>query len=204
VIRTVGFAYAGARIQARYGRRVPETTWDRLHRLATPLAFLQGARDTALRPWLVQVDPDADAHQVEAQLRALFRRRVRELAGWAPAPWRPAIEWTAVLPDLPATGDRPQDWLQRWRGLWPPVLREERRGLEQLVALLERAAQGAADDAVAAEAALLPPLRKLFRRHTRAPAGLFAYLALAWMEFAAVRGALSRRLLALPLEGARP
>lgn len=228
MIRTVGFAYAGARIQARYGRRVPQTTWERLRRLATSRAFVQGARDTALRPWLAQVDPDADAHQVEAQLRALFRRRVRELAGWAPAPWRPAIDWVAVLPDLPAINQRldrgegelpeplraiaeahaakqplAQAWLLRWRGLWPPVLRAERRGLEQLVMLLQRAAQDAATDAPAAEAALLPPLHKLFRRHTRAPAGLFAYLALTWMEFSELRGALARRRLALPLEGAR-
>lgn len=206
MIRTVGFAYAGARIQARYGRRVPEATWERLRRLGTTRAFLQGARDTALRPWLVQVDADAGAHALEAQLRALFRRRVHELAGWAPAPWRPAVDWVAALPDLPAAAgaveaEPAQAWLQRWREQWPPVRPAERRALEHLVALLRRAARDAAVDAPAAEAALVPPLRKLFRRQTRAPAGLFAYLALTWMEFSAVRGALARRRLGLPLEG---
>lgn len=243
--RVVGFAYAGARIQARYGRLVVATTWERLQRLDTLGGFLQAARDTPLRPWVAQLDAAADVHQIEAQLRALFRRRVAELAEWSPPPWRPAVTWAALLPDLPAVAARlrgvdapwmqadsrlaavgddgrgrvPEElrvlqqafrnrqpllatWLERWRSLWPSTLPAERRGLEELARLLGDAVAGAARDAPAALAALHRPLRQLFRRRTRAPAGLFAYLALTWIEFAALRGAVVRRRLALPLEGA--
>lgn len=221
--RVVGFAYAGARLQARYGRLVPGPTWDRLRRLDTRSGFLQAARDTALQGWIAQLDPAAEAHAVEAQLRALFRRRVAEVAAWSPPPWRPAVAWVGVLPDVPAIAARrrgadagwlPADtgaladgpapgeaWLARWRALWPEAPAAQRRALERLLALLRKAATDAARDAPAAQAALERPLQRLFRRHTRAPAGLFAYLALAWVEFAQLRGALLRRRLALPLEG---
>ena len=242
--RTVAFAYAGARIQARYGKLVPASTWERLRRLDAVNAFLQAARDTGLRPWVLQVDPSADAHQIEAHLRLLFRRRIAELAAWAPEAWRPAIEWTAVLPDLPAIAHRlrggepapwtaadarlawladaelprmPEElqglrpakgtapeplayWLERWRALWPAPRPEDRAGLEKLVRMIRDACGPAVAGASAAQARLQPPLRRLFRRHTRAPAGLFAYLVLTWLEMIAVRGALLRRRLGLPIE----
>lgn len=243
--RTVAFAYAGARIQARYGRLVVPSTWERLHRLDTVNAFLQAARDTGLRPWVLQIDPGADAHQIEAQLRVLFRRIAREVAEWAPPAWRPAIAWAALLPDLPAIahrlrGDAPlpwmaadpllawlavaegprappelqglqpgkgkppeplAHWLARWRERWPGMPAGERAALEELIRIVRGALGAAAVDSHAALAALQRPLRRLFRRHTRAPAGLVAYLVLTWLEMTAVRGALLRRRLGLPIEG---
>jgi hypothetical protein len=243
--RTVGFAYAGARMQARGGRLAGAAQWDRLQRLDTPSAWLQAARDTGLGPWLQQIDPAAQPHRIEAQLRELFRRRVAEVARWAPQPWRVAVAWAAVLPDLPvldrgdadgapaqwsaagaaglavAYADRAvlgtalqglrrdrlagtpaaEAWRRQWHALWPTPRPDERRVLESLVRMLQQAARAAAANAPAAQAALLPPLRRLFRRNTRAPAGLFAFLALTWVEFAALRGALLRRRLGLPLEG---
>lgn len=243
--RVVGFAYAGARIEARYGRLVSRPTWERLERLETTDGFLQAARDTPLQAWVAQLDPATDAHRLEAQLRALFRQRIAELAQWAPSDWRAAVRWVDVLVDLPAIGARfggadapwlredgrfgairvgpeadvPEalrelrqawsgkrpllaTWLEHWRALWPPVSADERRALERLLALLGEAQRNAARDAPAALAALQGPLRKLMRRQMRAPAGLFAYLALTWLEFAALRGALVRRRLALPVEAA--
>lgn len=221
-MRTVDFAYAGARIQARYGARAPASHWERLLRIGGLGAFLQAARETGLGAWTLQLDPNADAHQIEAQLRLLFRRRVAELAQWAPPAWRPAVEWCAVLPDVPAIAHRlrsgspapwmgndarlaPESgaaWLAHWRKLWPAMLPGEREGLEQLVQLVHTAIAGAEGDAPAALARARQPLRRLFRRHTRAPAGLFIHLLLTWQELVAVRGALLRRRLGLPLEGA--
>jgi len=244
MMRTVDFAYPGARIQSRYGVRVPAAHWERLLRVGGLGAFLQAARDTGLRAWTLQLDPNADAHQIEAQLRLLFRRHVAELAQWAPKAWRPAVEWCAALPDLaviahrlrggmpaawiandvrlawlaagerpalpdelkflaPAKGGAPDPgaaWLKRWRELWPATLPSERDGLEQLVQLLRVTVAGAAVDAPAALARVRPPLRRLFRRHTRGPAGLFIHLLLTWQELVAVRGALLRRRLGLPTE----
>jgi hypothetical protein len=203
--RTVGFAYPGARIQARYGRLVGAPAWERLRRLDTAAGFLQGARDTALRPWVAQLDASSDPHALEAQLRGLFQARIAELSEWSPPEWRPAVAWVEGLPELPRTKQpNVDDWLARWRALWPAMGAAERRALDELVALLQDAVRDAARDAPSALAALQRPLRKLFRRHTRAPAGLFAYLALTWIEFAALRGALLRRRLGLPLEGAGP
>jgi hypothetical protein len=244
MMRTVDFAYAGARIQARYGARLPPASWERLLRVGGLDAFLQAARDTGLRAWTLQLDPQAGAHQIEAQLRALFRRHVAELARWAPTPWRRAIEWCAVLPDLPAVahrlrggmpaawmandarlawlaaGERPAlpdelkilapakgrapdpaaAWLKRWRELWRATVPSERAGLEQLVQLLRATVAAAAIDAPAALEQARLPLRRLFRRHTRGPAGLFIHLLLTWQELVAVRGALLRRRLGLPIE----
>ena len=246
MMRTVDFAYPGARIQARYGARVPASHWERLLRIGGLGAFLQTARDTGLRSWTLQLDPHADAHQIEAQLRLLFRRQVAELAQWAPKAWRPAVHWCAVVPDLPviahrlrggtpatwmakdarlawltagehlavpeelrvlvaAKGEAPEPgaaWLKRWRVLWPATLPAERDGLEQLAQLLRTVVAGAAVDAPAALAQARRPLRRLFRRHTRGPAGLFIHLLLTWQELVSLRGALLRRRLGLPIEGA--
>jgi len=248
MMQVVDFAYAGARIQARHASRVPASQWERLQRIEGLAAFLQAARDTGLRAWTLQLDAAADAHQIEAHLRLLFRRHVAELAQWAPPAWRPAIEWCAVLPDLPAIVHRlrggealpwmaadarlgelagagrprlsaelklfaPRDgelpdpvatWLARWRELWPAPRADERRALEALVRVLREAMAAAARDAPAASARLRQPLRRLFRRHARAPAGVFVHLVLAWQELMTLRGALLRRRLALPIEGAAP
>ena len=247
MISTVAFAYAGARVQARYGRLLTAAQWERLQRVPLLSSFLQAARETSLRPWVLQLDASADAHRLEAQLRAAFRRHVATLAQWAPERWRGAILWTDVLPDLPAIAHRARGgadawmaadprlariefaapgeislpgnlqalagalarreslaeaWLVHWRSLWPPMLSDERRGLEELVRRVSEAAAAAAPDAPAAQARLLRPLQRLFRRHARAPAGLFAYLALSWRELVMLRGSLMRRRLSLPPEGA--
>jgi hypothetical protein len=127
---------------------------------------------------------------------AALRRGAGE--SWLQSDGAPA----AAAEALDASRPPAEAWLARWRALWPPATPAERRALEQLVTLLREAAAGAGQDAAAAQAALQRPLRRLFRRHTRAPAGLFAWLTLAWMEFAELRGAVLRRRLGLPLEGA--
>lgn len=224
--RNVAFAYPGARAQARFGQLLADGQWQRLSRVPDLALFVQTARETALRPWVQQLDPAAGPHQIEAHLRGQFRSRVRAVAGWAPRDWRAALLWTAVLPDLPAlahaqagreplawmAGDAdlrkppasplpPRAWLERWRRLWPSVGRDEREPLDALARVLERAArQGASADLATLEPSVRAPLRRLFRRATRSPAGLFAYLALLWLEFVKLRGAVLRRRLALPLE----
>jgi hypothetical protein len=40
------------------------------------------------------------SHAIERVLRAGWRDYVGEVAGWAPAAWRPAVQWTAYLSDL--------------------------------------------------------------------------------------------------------
>lgn len=240
--RTVAFAYPGARLQARYGQLLPDASWERLFRIEDYGAFLQSARDSALRPWVLHLDPAGTPHQIERHLRAQYRQRVRMVAGWMPPDWRPAVRWVERLPDLPAAahvlaGGAAADWVRedpplasliaarqnpprrvaglallargpaggeslfaawraRWGQTWPEMAAEERAGMEALAALLDPAQRAAG--AAPARA----PLRRLFRRQARAPAGAFAYLALLWQEMVRLRGALLRRRLALPLEEA--
>ena len=108
--------YAQARLQSRHGQRAGETAWQRLETAREFGALLDVARRTALRPWLVGIGTPASAHQIEAVLRAHWRKAVAEIAGWMPAPWQPAVLWCAVLADLPvlqhlARGGEPQPWM---------------------------------------------------------------------------------------------
>ena len=223
--RTVAFAYAGARVQGRYGQLLSENQWERLARIPDFGLFVQTARDTALRPWVVNLDAHTEPHALEASLRAQFRLRVRAVAHWAPAPWRPALRWIEVLPELSAAvhllGGKPAypwmagepatvltrawgegrglatAWFEHWRSLWPAA----DPALERLTRLGQHVLKHAQhEDAGAAATRLRPVLRRLFRSHTRAPAGLVAYLALSWLELMALRGALLRRRFTLPTE----
>jgi len=100
--RAVAFAYAGARAQAHYGQLLSEGQWERLERVPDFALFVQTARDTALRPWVANLDRGTPVHAIEASLRAQFRLCVRAVAHWAPVAWRPALRGIESLPDLPA------------------------------------------------------------------------------------------------------
>jgi hypothetical protein len=107
---------AQARLQSRHGQRAGEAAWQRLETAREFGALLDVARRTALRPWLVGIGTPASAHQIEAVLRAHWRKAVAEIAGWMPAPWQPAVQWCAVLADLPvlqylARAGEPLPWM---------------------------------------------------------------------------------------------
>lgn len=232
--RVVAFAYPGARLQARFGRLLTEAAWERLSHIGNLGAFLQAARDSPLRPWVLHLDGGSDAHQIERHLRVQFRQRVRMVSDWLPQEWQAALRALESLPDLPlahhlrrggvaypwlgadpawasllasarAAAAKPPvvesltAWMARWRGLWPRMSAEERDALEALVRMLERSGAVPLGEAAAAPRI---ELRRAFRRNTRAPAGAFAYVALLWLELLRLRGALLRRRLALPVEGA--
>jgi hypothetical protein len=110
------FAYPGARLQARHADRPNAATWEQLERVEDFARFVQLARDSGLRAWVVHFGPEANAHQIEQQLRMQFRILVDEVAKWVPAGWRPAVQWVSLLPDLPGLehlrdGQRPYDWM---------------------------------------------------------------------------------------------
>ena len=117
--------YACARLQSRHGQRPDETAWRRIEVLRDFSPLLDGARATALRPWLVGITADSGAHQIEATLRGHWRTLIAEVAGWMPRPWQSAVSWCAVLPDLAplqhlARGAAPPPWMQAdgdWRAM---------------------------------------------------------------------------------------
>lgn len=100
--RLSDFAYAQTRLQARHGMRPDARTWRRLASIGDLLHFLQTARTTPLRPWVLHFTAETSIHDVELSLRAQFRHYVWEVANWQPAPWRSAVLWVKRLPDLPA------------------------------------------------------------------------------------------------------
>ena len=84
--------------------------------------------------------------------------------------------------------------------LWLDVWRERRPAGAGMMSRLERVLRqvlrpGTADAKCAAE----PALRRMFRRHTREPAGTHAYVLLLYLQFVRLRGILLRaRLFASP------
>lgn len=102
MIGVADLAFAQARIQARHGVRVGESTWRMLSATAAFRGFLEQARSTALRPWLLNISSISTKHDIERLLRDNLHGRIAEVAGWVPPALRPAVRWTAALIELPA------------------------------------------------------------------------------------------------------
>ncbi len=99
---TAEFVYARIRLQANFARLLQEPGWDHLLRIQDFGHFVQMARDTCLRPWVLHFAPHTEAHQIELHLRCRFRDQVQAVASWLPRAWQPAANWVARLPDLSA------------------------------------------------------------------------------------------------------
>lgn len=96
------FGYAQARLQARHGARADAQLWRRLASIGDFTSYLQAARRSALRPWVLGIQVSETSHSIELHLRQQFRRYVDEVAEWLPASWGDSVRWVKRLPDLPA------------------------------------------------------------------------------------------------------
>lgn len=94
--------YAQARIQARFGERPDESTWQAIGSTHGPAALLDVARSCGLRRWIAGLDASSGTHAIEISMRAGWRECVLELSSWMPPEWRPATLWLSGLVDLPA------------------------------------------------------------------------------------------------------
>jgi hypothetical protein len=95
-------AYIQARLQARHGMRPVEETWLELAAQKDLHAYLQTARRTGLRPWVLSLRADDNHHFLERQIRLQYRDYVRQVAEWQPRKWQAAVLWINHLADLPA------------------------------------------------------------------------------------------------------
>lgn len=125
------FAYAQARLQARYGQRPTSGDWSRYAATPDLGALVQVLRGTPLARWVDRLGPNPDVHAIERHLRDAWCRDVDEVAGWQPVPWRDSINWLrwiAYLPSLEklARGGRPPAWMRDDPVLGPIVARETR------------------------------------------------------------------------------
>ena len=90
--------YVQARLQALYGARLVDADWRLIESSVDLQHYLDAARTTALKRWVMGVSPDASALEIERSLRAAWRETTSQLAGWAPAEWRDAMMWFRWLP----------------------------------------------------------------------------------------------------------
>jgi hypothetical protein len=110
-------AYASARIAARFGARPQDRDWRQLEMQRTLAALLDAARGTALGHFTAGVTASLDAHGIAAVLRGHRRALAAEFNAWMPAPWRPALAWLGVAPDLQvcahlAAGRPAREWMR--------------------------------------------------------------------------------------------
>ncbi|HRX35707.1 MAG TPA: hypothetical protein P5337_04865 [Aestuariivirga sp.] len=96
------FAYAQARLAARFGGRASEADWARLAATADAGSLVDAAKRTPLGRYLAGTSADQSIHAVEKSLRDAWRSEVAEVAGWYPARFRPVFAWLSVLPLLSA------------------------------------------------------------------------------------------------------
>lgn len=118
------FAYAQARIQARYGQRPSEAAWRQLDGTGDFVLYLEHARASKLGPWVANFSASTKAHDIEARLRAGMCALIGEVAGWLPHAWGPAVRWTVHLTTLSALlhlsrGGEVQPWMRHDEGLAP-------------------------------------------------------------------------------------
>ncbi len=118
------FAYAQARLQARHGARADETTWQQLEGISDVAHYLQTARRTPLRPWVLTLTPHTKVHELEHILYQQFCAYVDEVARWQPSLWRPAVTWVKALVLLPAlqhllAGEAAPAWMRADPALKP-------------------------------------------------------------------------------------
>ncbi len=127
--RHAEFGYAQTRLQAHHATRPDESAWRRIDSIGELATFLQEARAGSLRPWVLSLSADVDAHMLEYTLRQQLRAYIDAVAHWQPVRWRAAVRWVRVLPDLPLlqhllTGGPSPDWL-RHDPEFGPALRED-------------------------------------------------------------------------------
>jgi hypothetical protein len=129
------FAYAQARLQARFSDRPSAAEWSHVAATADLGALLQLLRSSGLAPWSARTGARPDVHEIERRVREEWVRSVDEVAAWLPRPWRESFRWLRWIVYLPglqklARGGRARAWMRDDPVLGPIVAREPReRGL---------------------------------------------------------------------------
>lgn len=94
-------SYVQARLQARHGARPGDADWQVMESTRFLSSFLDRAGTTSLSRFTERIRADTAPHEIELRVREAQRAYVAEIAGWMPEPWRIAIAWAGLLPDLP-------------------------------------------------------------------------------------------------------
>jgi hypothetical protein len=161
----LSFAYAQARLQARFGARGGAADWQQIEATRDLGAVLQLLRGGPLGRWTGRLAARPGLHEIERGLRVEWLRAVDEIAAWQPARWRDAMHWMRWIAYLHALqklarGGRAPAWMRADPVLGPLVAREPR----------ERAAglRGTPLEPLAAGFAAPPDVAGAWARHWQA------------------------------------
>ncbi len=95
------YAYMQTRVQLRHGLRPQAAVWQQLAGQRDLGGYLQLARRTALRPWVLGLHSTDAPHRLESILVRQFHDYVQQSTWWLARPWRQSILWVQCLVDLP-------------------------------------------------------------------------------------------------------
>jgi len=206
-MRQAGFAYAQARMQARFADRPTALDWQMIETGRDFSQALDATRRGAFAEAVGGLGRDSDRDAIEAALRRVWAAAVAEVAAWVPAPWRPALEWIALLPHLRLVADGVPPALpgaaaltgaleagatpdRAWRAGFADRLPRSDPGFRAALApLTDRFLHGPPRPA-ADTAALIGRLERLLRRRAQEPVAAFAWLGLLALDLERLRGAL--------------
>ncbi|GGD43612.1 hypothetical protein [Sinisalibacter lacisalsi] len=206
-MRQAGFAYAQARMQARFAARPEAPEWQMIETGRDLVQALDAAKRTALAPSVARLGRESSREAVETGLRKAWAEQVDEVARWTPPAWRAPLEWWVLLPHLGlADADTPLalpggDSLAQaieagaragaaWQtGFTARLPRGGAAALEPLAPLIAAYLEGP-PRALTERRVLKRGLERLLRARAGEPAAAFAFLGLMALDLERLRGAL--------------
>ncbi len=206
-MRQAGFAYAQARMQARFAARPEAPEWQMIETGRDLVQALDAAKRTALAPFVARLGRESSREAIEAGLREAWAEQVEEVARWTPPGWRAPLEWWVLLPHLGLAdadtplglpggvalgqainaGARPGAAWQA--GFTARLPRGGATALEPLAPLIAAYLEGP-PRALAERRVLMRRLERLLRVRAGEPAAAFAFLGLMALDLERLRGAL--------------
>jgi hypothetical protein len=116
MIDGLSLEYAYARIGACLGQRPDDRLWQQLRSARSIAALLEVVRSSPAAAAVSGIPVGATGDVVELAFRQQLRSRIHEVASWAPPEWRPSLQHTRQLADLPAllhllASESPPRWI---------------------------------------------------------------------------------------------
>lgn len=96
------YIYLQTRLQARHGTRPSGQDWRFIESQTELGSYLQTARQSCLRPWVISLHANENHHLLESALIQEYRNYINEVSHWVPVSWRKAVQWLDWLVYLPA------------------------------------------------------------------------------------------------------
>lgn len=216
--------YAQVRIQSRYATRANASAWRAMEHAFELSALLGIARGSGFDRVVSQLPMPLGLHELDCAARNYWRERVDEVAGWMPVDWQAALQWCALIVDLPfiqylANGGIPYRWMQRdtsfanlgagpetvangwyreWKHRMPRLSEAEAAHFMIFVGAIESHldaySKAAVDEGWRHRHLLEAQLTTLFRRFSLEPLAAFAFLALQWLDLERLRGEIATRI----------